>query len=187
MDTVLASIDQELSTLVDNISRYELIEDQVERIVDLDKETLKALENLKLQYEACKRLEALQYESRRLDKAIEDTLVGLADCRRQLESNIEILEPASVDVDTLLNYATKITKFTHQQPGSEGTLPWPTEDHIRRGMLATLAVQQEAQPEEPEAVPMEEEIVEKPKERGPVLEQKPREKINLDLFDSDDE
>lgn len=51
-----------------------------------------------------------------------------------------------VSAQDLLHYATKITKFTSAPPGynqqapEHANFPWPTEDEMRRGMLALSAI-----------------------------------------------
>lgn len=52
-----------------------------------------------------------------------------------------------VSAQELLHYATKITKFTSAPPGynqaapEHANFPWPTEDEMRRGMLALSAIE----------------------------------------------
>lgn len=162
--------------------------------MQLDRDAVAALEELREHYNACRRLEALKVESVQLDREINETLVGLSECRKLLETkpvNDDPSEPIAADV--LLNYATKITRFTKKLPGIE-VLAWPTEDQIRKGMLATLAVQRQEQQLEQGQEPDE---IEETKPEAPAQEPNqpvktaprttqpaPKQLINLDL-DSD--
>lgn len=145
MDRLLEQLEAEISALVDKISHYQPIEDCSKRIFQLDLDAVQAFEELRQHYDACKRLENLKLESSQLDKEINETLVGLSDCRKLLETTSIADDPSDpVAADVLLNYATKITRFTKRLPGGD-VLPWPTEDQIRKGMLATVAVQRQEQ------------------------------------------
>lgn len=146
MDNLLDRVENQLAGLVDSISKYQPIEEYAQQLKCLDEESVEQMEILRKHYDACKKLENLQLESAKLDQKINDKLVELADCRKVLESTLNddddlVKEFTSLDVEELLDYAMKISRFTRKQIGSEGSLPWPTEDQIRRGMLATLAVQ----------------------------------------------
>ncbi|PRT53248.1 Mediator of RNA polymerase II transcription subunit 4 [Wickerhamiella sorbophila] len=199
MDRLLEQLEEEITTLVDRISHYQPIEECSRSILQLDRDAVAALEELREHYNACRRLEALKVESAQLDNEINETLVGLSECRKLLETkpvHDKAGEPIAADV--LLNYATKITRFTKKLPGIE-VLPWPTEDQIRKGMLATLAVQrQEEQLEQAqEADELEETKPEQQQHQQPVpkadpevknalrpRQSAPKQLINLDL-DSD--
>lgn len=60
--------------------------------------------------------------------------------------DVEPLSQTRVSAKELLHYATKITKFTSAPPGynrnqpEHANFPWPTEDEMRRGMLALSAI-----------------------------------------------
>lgn len=144
MDSVISSLEEGLNGLVERISRYEDIESQVQRIVELDRTFVGEVKLLRQQYDACRRIEALQDESEALDNEINTTLLQLSECRKELENTPRLPDPEQtqqVNAENLLDYAIKITKFTRRMPGVESLVPWPTEDNLRQGMLAALAVQ----------------------------------------------
>lgn len=144
MDTVISSLEEGLNGLVESISRYEDVHSQVHKIVKLDRAFVTEVEHLKNQYEATRRIEALQDESSVLDNEINNTLLQLSDCRKELEIVPKLPDSQQakpVNAEALLDYAIKITKFTRRMPGMESLVPWPTEDNLRQGMLAALAIQ----------------------------------------------
>lgn len=66
----------------------------------------------------------------------------------ELQSDLNFIEPLTprVSAKELLQYATKVTKFTSAPPGynqaapEHANFPWPTEDEMRRGVLALSAI-----------------------------------------------
>lgn len=148
MDALLDKMDAQFSELVSRISHLEKLEDQPSKIAALDSEFVEQVTYIKQQLEAGRELERLRNEGAQLDNAMNNILMELAQCRRDLEKYPDETEPQQnkkVSESDLLEYATKITKFTKKMPGADmNLLPWPAEDQLRRGMLATLTIQGEA-------------------------------------------
>lgn len=195
MDKFIDSLQAQFSELASKITQLAPIADQPAHFAELDKQLVTHIADIKKQYDACKTIEALQEESQRLDQSINSILIQLGDCRKQLSSQTSKstntpVSTQKVDSQMLLEYATKITRFTRQIPGTldPAILPWPTEDWLRRGMLATLTIQDEQDVQlQPEDVEPEKEIeTAKPEVVPTRKEHKPKAKISLD-FDSDED
>lgn len=213
MDALLDKMDAQFSELVSRISHLEKLEDQPSKIAALDSEFVEQVTYIKQQLEAGRELERLRNEGMQLDNSINNILMELAQCRRDLEQYPNETEPQQnkkVSESDLLEYATKITKFTKKMPGADmNLLPWPAEDQLRRGMLATLTIQGEAGTDDmdmeqhhPEDISMGDSHVEnasdqqqsqhakqsqaQSKPAAPRAKAAPKQKISLD-FDSDDD
>lgn len=113
---------------------------------------------------------------------------------------------ASVDIEQVLKYGLKLSKFTRVPPSSNGAAAphpnnfiWPAEDSLRRGMLAMSSLKSDqiiqkelgiesANPKEPETTNMADS---KPSSGKQPLRAKPKEKLapatlDIDLFDPQD-
>lgn len=198
MDSFVDSLEAQFSELASKITQIAPIDDQPPKFAELDKQLVSHIAEIKKQYAASRTIEALQEESQRLDQSINSMLIELGDCRKQLssqtaESADPLISTQKIDSQMLLDYATRITRFTRQISGTldPTILPWPTEDWLRRGMLATLTIQDEQdvqmQPEDAEPEKIEPEAQEIPEPKAAVKkERRPRAKISLD-FDSDED
>lgn len=87
------------------------------------------------------------------DDGLDERGMTLEDAIRRRRSSLAfsgkfVQERPKVSAKELLEYATKITKFTSAPPGFDGrsrdnpdfNYPWPSEDELRRGMLALSAM-----------------------------------------------
>lgn len=210
---LLDELEAQITALVSRIAKLEPLEDLPAAFASLDKELIGAHAHLRDQCDAARQIEQRRETSQDLDAALSTTLIALAEYRKQLETRPSDTkdEFSPLDSQVLLDYASRITRFTRQMPGTidPTVLPWPAEDQLRRGMLATLVIQEEAGPQgdqeeapqdmavdEPAAPAPEsqsasrgENQVEGRSERQPRAEPRkraPKKKINLD-FDSDDD
>jgi len=148
---------------------------------------------VKQHHENTIQIQRLQRENAELSKLFSTNLTSLSEARTLL-SSLPDSQPATIDsiylsfhrsniadkipYQQILEYASKISKFTSpppqwdstrpQQPGIPFTLlclitgtyvPWPSEDAMRRGRLAQLAVKGLTEPspkDEPKDTEMEE-------------------------------
>jgi mediator of RNA polymerase II transcription subunit 4 len=147
-----------LSNLIDSISTFKPNEEHAERLIEADLRFSSSVEDLVQHQQIGKQIKQVKAVSDELDNQLNALLVGLSDCRRSLNSvpNLaqeELIKSGlgknyrkQVPADELLKYATRITKFTHAPPGYDpnipehANLPWPTEDELRRGVLAMSAM-----------------------------------------------
>jgi mediator of RNA polymerase II transcription subunit 4 len=154
--SALDRIEKEISRLVDSVRGFEPSEEHARAIIDAERDLDSAIAELIEHDAAGKRIQQLTNVSNKLDAEIKNVIMGLAECRHELQSLPSYDEESetdngakfkSVNADDLLAYATKITKFTHAPPGynpqsgmEHANLPWPTEDALRKGMLAIAAM-----------------------------------------------
>lgn len=152
MDEFLNRLESQFSAFVTCISHFESISDFPAEFETLDKELVAQVAELRQHYSACKRKEILKQEGEILDQKVNSILIELAQFREELESSPSSApvpeDNVAVNTQDLLDYSSKITRFTKRLPGSAevGILPWPAEDQLRRGMLATLTIQEENAP-----------------------------------------
>ncbi|KAF5102814.1 hypothetical protein DV451_001704 [Geotrichum candidum] len=170
--TVAGSLDKfekVLAGLVESVARFRPSPELAQKLIDVDVELSESLEELARQHKATQRLKKLRKTSEALDEQLNTLLVTLADCRRTLRAlpkpDEKVMKEHSTNAGLikhekgvfakdLLRYATKITKFTSAPPGYQtapehANLPWPTDDEMRRGVLALSAItgiSEEAQP-----------------------------------------
>lgn len=156
----LDRIETAVSRVVDAVRRFEPSEDHARAMIDAERGLDGAIDELIQHQEAGRRIQELTTVSNRLDAEIKKVIMGLAESRHQLQGlpsydeddeDLDVEETLrgrkGVSADELLAYATKITKFTHAPPGynpqtgtEHANLPWPTEDALRKGMLAIAAI-----------------------------------------------
>lgn len=172
----LVKFENVLAGLVESISKFRPSIEKAQDLIEVDQELTNAIEHLVDQYKSSLKVERLRSTSEALDEQLNDLLVTLADCRRALRSlprpekkyvqkhssdptEIGVVSKPAQDgvmAKELLKYATKITKFTSAPPGFQSApemanLPWPTEDGLRKGVLALFAINEttEVMPEVP--------------------------------------
>lgn len=165
-----------LANLVESVSKFRPSVQSAEELIAADDALVQSIAELVEHQLAAQNLVRLRKVSVALDEQLNSLLVTLADCRRTLrglprphekylkayeqqkEANADPASTATVLAETvvslnprvsaqdLLNYATKITKFTSAPPGynqaapEHANFPWPTEDEMRKGMLALSAI-----------------------------------------------
>lgn len=161
--TVAGSLDKFeriLAGLVESVAKFRPSPELAQKLIDVDFELSESLEELERQHKATQRLKKLRKTSEALDEQLNMLLVTLADCRRTLRAlpkpDEKVMKEQSTNAGLikhekgvfakdLLSYATKITKFTSAPPGYQmapehANLPWPTDDEMRRGVLALSAI-----------------------------------------------
>lgn len=173
----MVDLEPQFAELVQRLSSLESVADQPKKFKNLDRELVNDTNTMWRHLELCKRIAALQTESGELDAKINTVLLDLAKVREQLASvPSKIHDSRKVESQEVLDYATRITKFTRASE-SQHVLPWPAEDMLRRGMLATFSIAKEEEPKPESAAPSPSiEALEAPIEED--------NKISLD-FDSD--
>lgn len=150
----LEAYEKIINELVESIGSFRPRKELIPRLIEADSELFDAIDELGKHQEAGKEIKKLQNESDELSQKLNLIIIGLADCRRQLQAlpgreSIRDQDEETVSANELLKYATKITKFTHAPPGYDpqmpenGNFPWPTEDELRRGAMALLAMNSE--------------------------------------------
>ncbi|CCK72955.1 Med4p KNAG_0M01020 [Huiozyma naganishii CBS 8797] len=146
-----------LAALVESVDSYKPDMAVAQRLVDADKELFASLDKFKEYDEISTRLGELKGKSTALDTKTRDILEKLNECHDEL-NKLPYLEQVQFEMDTileqrekinsseLLDYATKLSKFTRIPPtfdkGSIGpnNFIWPAEDALRKGMLAIAAL-----------------------------------------------
>ncbi|KAA8915735.1 hypothetical protein TRICI_002117 [Trichomonascus ciferrii] len=150
----LETYERIINELVESIGAFRPKKDLIPRLIEADGELFEAIDELAKHQEAGKKIKKLQSESDELSQKLNLIIIGLSDCRRQLQAlpgreSIRDHDEETVSAKELLKYATKITKFTHAPPGYDpqmpehANFPWPTEDELRRGTMALLAMNSE--------------------------------------------
>lgn len=141
-----------LVSLVEGVGKFNVRDDMGLEIVGSERELSEAICEILEHQKMCEELRVLQKETENLDSDIHHILVGLSDARRKLLAIPTRKNPTNsnkVGAQDLLDYSTKITKFTHAPPGYDSeqpdnvNLPWPSEDELRRGSMALLAAEGE--------------------------------------------
>jgi hypothetical protein len=149
--STISKFETALASLVDSVAKFNPSSKLVQDVIDADAELSEAVSELLEHQEAGKTIKRLETISNELDKQLNAVLLGLSESRRELQTpldgHMESETTREISADELLSYATKITKFTHAPPGynpeianEHATFPWPTEDDLRKGMLAMSAV-----------------------------------------------
>lgn len=144
-----------INELVESIGAFKPKQNLIPEIIQAEEDLTESVEELSKHQEAARTIKNLQQESDSLSQKLNELLIGLSDCRRSLQAlpGAESVrngdDQDTVSAKELLSYATKITKFTHAPPGYDpqmpehANFPWPTEDELRRGMMAFLAMNSE--------------------------------------------
>lgn len=145
-----------LVSLVEGVGKFNVKDDMGVKIVASERELSEAICEILEHQRICDELAVLQKETENLDNDIHHILVGLSDARRKLlaiPTKKKSNKSNKVGAQDLLDYSTKITKFTHAPPGYDSeqpdnaNLPWPSEDELRRGSMALLAAEGESESE----------------------------------------
>ncbi|ANB11386.1 Med4p [Sugiyamaella lignohabitans] len=153
----LPRLESAIGQLVDGLGKFTATPQQAQDVIDADNDLSIALEELLEHQEAGKTIQKLKKISAELDRQLNQVLLSLSESRRELQSALRNVDDSDdsrvaspISANELLSYATKITKFTHPPPGynpevanEHANLPWPSEDGLRRGVLAMLAADAE--------------------------------------------
>lgn len=212
----LRKFEKEFSDLNQQISsfRENEIAETVERLIHINSEILLEVQILRQHQLLGHDISALEEEKRELDLESKFLLKELISLRAYLKNlprlpaapHKESQSPREVSVQTLLDYAMKLAKFS-KAPATvlahnvhPNNYIWPAEDALRRGTLAMASLQPDAlvqaeigekvEEEEKEDVQMEdveetpaETKVQRKEQAAPVLAGPT---LDLDLFDEDD-
>lgn len=162
IENALKRYELALSSLVDSLAKFTPDEKWAHELLASDRYLNESIVQLKEHYKAGLTIDQLRETSYVLDKKLGLMLLGLTDGRQQLKQIEADVETGAGDqgnerpisAEKLINYATKITKFTHAPPGynpglpnEHANYPWPSEDELRRGVLALDAMNQTADKE----------------------------------------
>lgn len=151
---------KELSFKVSTYSTEDL-PSAVENLLHINDEILHEIDNLQEQQRLGARIETLSDASQSLRAKTKEILKGLIESRNRLrklpkllrkneQSTLEYTLDVDVEVEELLKYAQKLSKFT-KAPNVSISLPfqvhpnnyvWPAEDALRRGMLALSSLKE---------------------------------------------
>ncbi|CCE80461.1 Piso0_003578 [Millerozyma farinosa CBS 7064] len=151
---------KELSFKVSTYSTEDL-PSAVENLLHINDEILHEIDNLQEQQRLGARIETLSDASQSLRAKTKEILKGLIESRNRLrklpkllrkneQSTSEYTSDVDVEVEELLKYAQKLSKFT-KAPNVSISLPfqvhpnnyvWPAEDALRRGMLALSSLKE---------------------------------------------
>lgn len=151
---------KELSFKVSTYSTEDL-PSTVENLLHINDEILHEIDNLQEQQRLGARIETLSDASQSLRVKSKEILKGLIESRNRLRKlpkllrkndqyTLEYTLDFDVEVEELLKYAQKLSKFT-KAPNVSISLPfqvhpnnyvWPAEDALRRGMLALSSLKE---------------------------------------------
>lgn len=149
----ICSYEDTLNSLVESVDRYKPDIQLARELITVDKNLFQSLNEFSRYDKIDTKLEQLNKESQEIDLKIKDILDTLNECHDQLNSmptlqqvefemNAILEQRQRINSKDLLEYATKLSKFTKAPPtfdkGSIGpnNFIWPAEDALRRGMLA---------------------------------------------------
>lgn len=143
-----------LSSLVDSLAKFAPDVKCANEVLASDRALNDSIVQLKEHFEAGLTIRRLSQVSDNLDKQLSQMLLNLTDGRQKLKaisSGVATIPDRAnekpISAEKLINYATRITKFTHAPPGyspglpnEHANYPWPSEDELRRGVLALSAL-----------------------------------------------
>lgn len=149
----ICSYEEVLNKLVESVDKYKPDIKLAKDLIDVDKKLYASLEEFQEYDKIDTRLKQLNEESQKVDEKTKEILDTLNECHDQLnnlptlqqvefEMNAMLEQRKKINSKELLDYATKLSKFTKVPPtfdkGSIGpnNFIWPAEDSLRRGMLA---------------------------------------------------
>lgn len=153
----LSEFEEILGRLVESVDKYKPDLNIAKELIKADTKLFKSLDSFSKYDEIDSKMKQLDEESGRLDVKTKEVLEILNECHDDLNA-LPMLEQVEFEMDTilkqrekinssvLLDYATKLSKFTKIPPtfdrGSIGpnNFIWPAEDALRRGMLAIASL-----------------------------------------------
>lgn len=155
--TELCQYEETLAALVDSVDNFKPDIKIAHELIDVDKNLFKSLDSFAEYDKIDSELKRLETESNELDQRTKEILETLNDCYNKLnelpmleqvefEKQTILKQRSKINSHVLLDYATKLSKFTKIPPtfdkGSIGpnNFIWPAEDALRRGMLAMASL-----------------------------------------------
>ncbi|CAR28115.1 hypothetical protein ZYGR_0N06060 [Zygosaccharomyces rouxii] len=170
----LTQYEEKLAALVESVDNFKPDVKIVHELIEVDKSLYKSLDSFAEYDRIDSELNRLDKESNELDRKTKEVLETLSECYEMLnglpmleqvefEKQSILKQRSKVNSSVLLNYATKLSKFTKIPPTfDKGTIGpnnfvWPAEDALRRGMLAIASLHSKemtripGEPEEEEA------------------------------------
>lgn len=153
----LTHYEEKLAALVDSVDNFKPDLKIVHELIAVDKSLYKSLDSFEEYDRIDSELKRLDEESNELDRKTKEVLETLTECHEMLnglpmleqvefEKQTILKQRSKVNSSVLLNYATKLSKFTKIPPTfDKGTIGpnnfvWPAEDALRRGMLAIASL-----------------------------------------------
>lgn len=153
----LTQYEEKLAALVESVDHFKPDIQIVHRLIEVDKRLYKSLDSFAEYDRIDSELKRLDKESTELDEKTKKVLEILSECYNMLnalpmleqvefEKEAILKQRSKVNSSELLNYATKLSKFTKIPPTfDKGTIGpnnfvWPAEDALRRGMLAIASL-----------------------------------------------
>lgn len=170
----LTQYEEKLGALVESVDNFKPDIKLVHELIEVDKSLYKNLDSFAEYDRIDSELTRLDKESNELDLRTKEVLETLSECYEKLnglpmleqvefEKQTILRQRSKVNSSVLLNYATKLSKFTKIPPTfDKGTIGpnnfvWPAEDALRRGMLAIASLHSKEMtriPGEPEEEPI---------------------------------
>lgn len=149
----ICSYEDTLNSLVESVDKYKPDIQLAKELITVDRNLFQSLDKFNRYDQIDTKLTRLNEESQEIDLKIKNILDTLNECHDQLNSmptlqqvefemNVILEQRQRINSRDLLEYATKLSKFTKAPPtfdkGSIGpnNFIWPAEDALRRGMLA---------------------------------------------------
>ncbi|GCE97938.1 mediator of RNA polymerase II transcription subunit 4 [Zygosaccharomyces mellis] len=153
----LTQYEEKLGALVKTVDNFKPDVNIVHELIAVDKSLYKNLDSFAEYDRIDSELNRLDKESNELDRKTKEVLETLSECYEMLntlpmleqvefEKQTILKQRSKVNSSVLLNYATKLSKFTKIPPTfDKGTIGpnnfvWPAEDALRRGMLAIASL-----------------------------------------------
>ncbi|KAL3233211.1 Mediator of RNA polymerase II transcription subunit 4 [Nakaseomyces bracarensis] len=178
----LEGYEKALSKLIESVDKFKPTVEVGKDLINVDKQLYSTLDSLPQYDRICGRLQELDNDAFKLDESTQKVLELLNECHDDLnslpfleqvefEKKIILKQREKIKSNVLLDYATKLAKFTKIPPtfdrGSIGpnNFIWPAEDALRKGMLAMASLHVKelthipGQPEEDESEPQPKESV----------------------------
>ncbi|CCF59283.1 hypothetical protein KAFR_0G02500 [Kazachstania africana CBS 2517] len=152
----LSQYEETLSRLIQSIDTYKPDKKIAQELIDIDSKLFNSLDSF-VQYDRISsRLKDFEKQEKESTLKTKEILETLNECHNALnllptvdqvhfEMNTMLEQRKKINSSVLLDYATKLSKFTKIPPtfdkGSIGpnNFVWPAEDALRRGMLALAA------------------------------------------------
>lgn len=209
--------ENKISLLSQKVTSFNTVglDEVVQDLININETFEQELEQLKKHQNLKTSIEKVGKDQEELDTKSKDILRKLISYRSQLKqlpslpTKGPIDQTATIDIEEVLKYGSKLSKFTKIPPGNIGAHPnnfiWPAEDSLRRGTLAISSLRgeeiiarelgEEAVKSIPESIPEPKTELEakpepkveikehKPESRPPKTKPKEEAALDLDLFD----
>lgn len=153
----LCLYEEALTKLVDSVDNFKPQLEIGKQLIEADKKLYSTLDLLPQYDSVCTRLRTLDDEISKVDQQTKNILSILNECHDDLnvlplleevefEKKMILKQREKIKSNVLLEYATKLAKFTKIPPTfDKGTIGpnnfiWPAEDALRKGMLAMASL-----------------------------------------------